>query len=201
MAYQSRRSGLAMTFIIRAASATVRVIGPTWASVPKGLSGEAGTRPKLGFSPKMPVKPAGMRMEPPPSVPRWSAPMPQAAATAAPPLEPPGVLLWSHGLRVMPVSGELVTPFQPNSGVVVLPRKHRTLLAQPRDGGRVLVPGLVPIDGLGAAQSRPALGEQQILDRCRARHRRAPAAAPWPSALPRLWRMPARPLRRPGKKR
>src|ERR1700741_5391701 len=47
--------------------------------------------------------------------------MPQAAATAAPPLEPPGVLPESQGLRVMPVSGESVTPFQPNSGVVVLP--------------------------------------------------------------------------------
>ncbi len=49
--------------------------------------------------------------------------MPQAAATAAPPLEPPGVLVSSQGLRVMPVSGELVTPFQPNSGVVVLPSR------------------------------------------------------------------------------
>src|SRR4029077_888804 len=47
--------------------------------------------------------------------------MPQAAATAAPPLDPPGVLVSSQGLRVMPVSGESVTPFQPNSGVVVLP--------------------------------------------------------------------------------
>src|SRR4029078_3080119 len=43
------------------------------------------------------------------------------AATAAPPLEPPGVFSGFQGLRVMPVSGEPVTPFQPNSGVVVLP--------------------------------------------------------------------------------
>ena len=28
-----------------------------------------------------------------------------------------------HGLRVAPVSGESLSPFQPNSGVVVLPRK------------------------------------------------------------------------------
>src|SRR5208282_5500649 len=47
--------------------------------------------------------------------------MPVAAATAAPPLDPPGVILGFHGLRVMPVKGLSVTPFQPNSGVVVLP--------------------------------------------------------------------------------
>ena len=69
----------------------------------------------------MPEKPAGMRIDPPPSVPMASIPMPAAREAAAPPDEPPGVLVRSHGLRVMPVSGESVTPFQPNSGVVVLP--------------------------------------------------------------------------------
>jgi len=59
----------------------------------------------------MPVKAAGMRIEPPPSVPTWSAPCPSAAATAAPPLLPPGVFPVSHGLRVTPVSGLSVTPF------------------------------------------------------------------------------------------
>ena len=34
---------------------------------------------------------------------------------------PPGVIFGFHGLRVIPVSGPSVTPFQPNSGVVVLP--------------------------------------------------------------------------------
>src|SRR5262249_52247039 len=87
----------------------------------KGDSGQAGTRPKEAFSPKSPVKLQGMRIEPPPSVPTASAPMPAASAAAAPPEEPPGVLLVFQGLRVMPVSGLSVTPFQPNSGVVVLP--------------------------------------------------------------------------------
>ncbi len=62
-----------------------------------------------------------MRMDPPPSVPTCSAPSPSAQAAAAPPLLPPGVLPVFQGLRVMPVSGLSVTPFQPNSGVVVLP--------------------------------------------------------------------------------
>ncbi len=49
--------------------------------------------------------------------------MPAASAAEAPPDEPPGVLVVSQGLRVMPVRGESVTPFQPNSGVVVLPMR------------------------------------------------------------------------------
>src|SRR4051794_25968729 len=102
-----------------AASCTDRVIGPTCATVPKGESGQAGTRPNDGLMPKRPVKEHGMRIEPPPSVPTASAPMPAATAAAAPPEEPPGVLSIFQGLRVMPVSGLSVTPFQPNSGVVV----------------------------------------------------------------------------------
>src|SRR5689334_24245793 len=103
-----------------AASVTVFVIGPTCATVPIGESGQAGTRPNEGLMPKRPVKAQGMRIEPPPSVPIASGPMPEATAAAAPPEEPPGVIFGFHGLRVMPVSGPSVTPFQPNSGVVVL---------------------------------------------------------------------------------
>lgn len=42
-------------------------------------------------------------------------------AAAEPPLEPPAVFEGSQGLLVGPHSGLSVTPFQPNSGVVVLP--------------------------------------------------------------------------------
>src|SRR5687768_4806155 len=110
-----------MTLSISAASVTVRVIGPTCATVPKGDSGQAGTRPNDGLMPNRPVNAHGMRIEPPPSVPTASGPIPAATAAAAPPDDPPGVLAGFHGLRVMPVSGLSVTPFQPNSGVVVLP--------------------------------------------------------------------------------
>src|SRR6476659_5522954 len=105
-----------------AASATLIVCGPRWATVPIGESGYAGTRPKLGFRPKLPQKPAGMRTLPAPSVPTESGPMPEATAAAVPPEEPPGVFCGFQGLRVMPVSGELVSPLQPNSGVVALAR-------------------------------------------------------------------------------
>src|SRR5687768_14489132 len=96
-------------------------MGPTCATVPKGDSGQAGTRPNDGLMPNSPVNEHGMRIEPPPSVPTASGAMPAATAAAAPPEEPPGVLAVFQGLRVMPVSGLSQTPFQPNSGVVVLP--------------------------------------------------------------------------------
>src|SRR5215472_12477339 len=110
-----------MTFISIALSSTVRLIGPTCATVPKGDNGKAGTRPKLGFNPNTPAKLAGMRMEPPPSVPSAKGQNRAASAADEPPDEPPGVFSLFHGLRVMPVRGESVDPFQPNSGVVVLP--------------------------------------------------------------------------------
>ncbi len=72
--------------------------------------------------PNRPVNAQGMRIEPPPSVPIVSGPMPEATAAALPPEDPPGVRSGFQGLRVMPVSGLSVTPFQPNSGVVVLPK-------------------------------------------------------------------------------
>src|SRR3546814_15054743 len=50
-----------------------------------------------------------------------------AKAAAEPPLEPPGVRSKFQGLRVMPYFGLSVTAFQPNSGVVVLPRKMAPL--------------------------------------------------------------------------
>ena len=68
-----------------------------------------------------PEKLPGMRTDPPASVPMAALPIPAASAAADPPLDPPGVMARFHGLRVMPVSGQSLTPFQPNSGMVVLP--------------------------------------------------------------------------------
>ena len=99
----------------------MRAIGPTCDTGPKGLAGQAGTRPKVGLRPGRPQNAHGIRIEPPPSVPSASGTMPAASAAELPPLEPPGVLVGSQGLRVTPVSALSVTPFQPSSGVVVLP--------------------------------------------------------------------------------
>ncbi len=61
-----------------------------------------GMRPGVGLSAQMPVKCAGMRTEPPLSLPRPAADMPAAMAADSPPLDPPGERSRSHGFRVAP---------------------------------------------------------------------------------------------------
>ena len=93
-------------------------------------------RPRLGLSPTSPQQAAGMRIEPPPSLPWASGTMPGATAAAAPPEEPPGVRSVSQGLRVGPKRRGSVTGRIPNSGRLVLPtitkpasRRRRTTKA------------------------------------------------------------------------
>ena len=62
-----------------------------------------------------------MRIDPAPSVPWASTPMPATTAAAAPPLEPPGVRPCRQGLWVGPTTRLPESPFQPISGVFVLP--------------------------------------------------------------------------------
>ena len=104
-------------------SATLRVIAPMCRSSAPPLPGQLGTRPKLALKPKTPLNDAGMRSDPPPSVPIPIGPSPAATAAEAPPLDPPGVSFVFHGLRVMPNTRLSVTPFQPNSGVFVRPMR------------------------------------------------------------------------------
>src|SRR3954462_13023767 len=111
-----------MAVSISAASRTVRVIGPALDTLAKVLAGHCGIRPYVGFSPTSPHHAAGMRTEPPASVPICSGPNPAAPAAPAPEDEPPVVCAGFHGLRVMPCSGLSPGDFQPNSVVVVLPR-------------------------------------------------------------------------------
>jgi hypothetical protein len=78
-------------------------------------------RPSVGLKPAIPQKAAGMRIEPPASVPSAIGTAPAATVAAEPALEPPELRAGFQGLRVTPVSGEMPVPFPPNSGVVVLP--------------------------------------------------------------------------------
>src|SRR5437764_12746979 len=78
-------------------------------------------RPKLGLRPTRPVKAAGIRVEPPPSLAVQNGTMPEATAAADPPLDPPGVRAGSHGLRVVPQALVWVKAVTPNSGAAVLP--------------------------------------------------------------------------------
>jgi hypothetical protein len=64
-----------------------------------------GTSPNVGFIPTTPVQTAGMRFDPPSSVPSAANARPPATATADPALEPPGVRVpvESYGFRTCPV--------------------------------------------------------------------------------------------------
>ena len=71
--------------------------------------------------PTRPQQAAGIRSEPPPSLPCAIGTRPAATAAAEPPEEPPGVRVVSHGLRVGPVWRGSVVGRIPNSGRFVVP--------------------------------------------------------------------------------
>src|SRR6266576_6324244 len=124
----SPASGPAVTSKSKRTSATVRAMGPTTpiqekAPEPGGKCPVAGMRPGVGFSPQIPQKCAGTRIEPPPSLPTPPAEQPVAIAAASPPLEPPEECAKFHGLQVLPLSRLLVSYAIKNSGVLVFPRR------------------------------------------------------------------------------
>ena len=102
-------------------SATVRVSIPSVVSAESPSSGATEIRPRLGFRPTSPQHAAGMRIEPPPSLPCATGTIPAATAAAAPPEEPPVVRRKSHGLRVGPNRRASVVGRIPYSGSVVVP--------------------------------------------------------------------------------
>src|SRR5215469_9494298 len=100
-------SGPAIAWKINSTSRTVRAIGPTTpinANGPTeaGKCPVAGIRPGVGLRPQMPLKCAGTRIDPPPSLPIPPAEQHAAIAAASPPLEPPGVLSRFQALFVLP---------------------------------------------------------------------------------------------------
>ena len=70
-----------------------------------GMTPKRLTRPEVGLSPTKPQNEAGMRMEPPVSLPMAAGTIPLATAAAEPPLEPPGIREGSCGLRMVPKCG------------------------------------------------------------------------------------------------
>src|SRR4029453_366076 len=91
-------SGPAIALRNSATSATERAIGPDTDSGDHDPF-SAGTRPGEGRMPTTLKEAAGLRSEPPVSLPSAIGTIPHESATAAPPLLPPHVLLRSYGLR------------------------------------------------------------------------------------------------------
>src|SRR3954468_6833166 len=101
-------------------------MGPTCPSHAKGPAPQGkwpvpGIRPGVGFSPQMPVKCAGTRIDPPPSLPTPPTDMPAATAADSPPLDPPAVRSRSQGFFVRPYIRLSVSYAIRNSGVLVTP--------------------------------------------------------------------------------
>ena len=111
-----------MALINSATSETERAIGPDVLSVDQANAavGE-GTRPGDTRNPTTLQYAAGFRSDPPISLPSAIGSIPQASATAAPPLDPPQVFVVSYGFRVAPKTVLKVCDPAPNSGVLVLP--------------------------------------------------------------------------------
>src|SRR3984893_16245281 len=101
-----------------ARSSTLRAIGP-WTVRLRSIfaAGLCATRPMLGRMPTTPQKLAGLRSEPPMSVPWVSQAIPVASATAAPPEEPAAERDRSQGFNVAPKTSLNVLAPAPNSGV------------------------------------------------------------------------------------
>src|SRR5262249_57681259 len=95
----------------RAQSSALRAIGPIVSKVAAtGKRPPFGTSPVVGRRPVTPHRHAGIRIEPPVSVPSVPAARSPAPAPPDPPLEPPVTRSAAHGFRAAPHSRLLLTP-------------------------------------------------------------------------------------------
>src|ERR1019366_7261254 len=88
----------------------------------RGINPPPGQAPLVGFSPTIPQRAAGWRIEPPVSVPSAHGARPAATAAALPPEEPPGTRSGSHGLRTAPNAEFSFEEPIANSSWLVFPR-------------------------------------------------------------------------------
>jgi len=121
-----------------------------------------GTTPNDGLCPYTPQNAAGTRTEPPMSVPISKLVIPHATAAAAPPDEPPGTQVRSHGLLVVP-------NISLNVWEVARPQRHVGLANHDRAGVldrrhdlRVILRHVVQ-QRLGTARRTDALGRDRVL--------------------------------------
>ena len=83
--------------------ATSAASGPTWSKL--GASGKTpsmGTSANVGLKPTIAQHAAGMRIEPPESVPSAASARPATIAAAEPPLDPPAVRPGARGFGTVP---------------------------------------------------------------------------------------------------
>ena len=133
-------AGPEMACSISATSSAVRAIGPVTCSVSHTQSvGCVGTNPTDGRNPVTPQNAAGIRSEPPRSVPSARAIMPVARAAAPPPVEPPADFVGIP--RISRASKHLVERVGAGRKLraVRLAENHGTRCAQPADDKRIFL--------------------------------------------------------------
>src|SRR5262249_1515011 len=106
---------------ISATSSALLAIGPSTLSTPQVGAAASDRHAADGRMPTTPQNAAGLRSDPPMSVPSAIGSIRHASATAAPPLLPPQVFVRSYGFSVGPNTGLNVCEPAPNSVVFVLP--------------------------------------------------------------------------------
>src|SRR6266481_2598842 len=100
----SARSYPDIAAITNAESTTLRLSGPTWSrDHDSDATPTREARPKVGLRPTVPHSAAGIRMDPPVSLPRATCTTALATAAPEPPLDPPGVRSGAQGLPVVGV--------------------------------------------------------------------------------------------------
>ena len=147
-------------------SSTVRVSTPSQArpAPTSPRSGPIETRPALGLSPTSPQHDAGIRIDPPRSLPSASATMPEATAAALPPDEPPLERSVRQGFRVSAVAGVLGRSGGGRARACSSCRSRRPRLAQAPHVCRVVI-GRPVAEGAAALRRRQILGgREQILE-------------------------------------
>src|SRR5438874_4466003 len=158
-------------------SATVRAIGQITDS-PAGSARSSGTVLGDGLSPTTPQHDAGMRIEPPMSVPTPAAASPAATAAPLPPVDPPGVKPSRQGLLVAGKMALVVPTAAASSGRLVLPR---TAPPAVRSRAMATMSSLATRSrhtALPSVQGMPATGRLSLIARV------MPASGPWPAWAP-----------------
>ncbi len=117
----SPRAGPRITCSSSFASSTPGASGPCVETSSQDGIGRLPISPAVGLRPVSPQNAAGVRIDPPPSVPVASGTSPAARAAPEPPDEPPGDHSRPQGLRVGPNTSLSVHPWNANSGMLVLP--------------------------------------------------------------------------------
>ena len=143
------------------ASWTVRLIGPRWEILSTALAGYCGMSPNEGLNPKIPQKPAGMRMDPAPSDPCDNTPIPVATAAGTPSCPPdlPGIVRRSED-SVARVA------FPSQLGRVGLADHHRSSVVQSADDRGIEIRHPVFVQKRPTGRANTSRG-RQVLDRDR----------------------------------